>query len=170
MNPNSQKSREFTGRHMLLTILGFFGVVIGVNVTMATLASKSWTGLVVENTYVASQQFNEKAREGREQAALGWTGKLIIASGEVRYRLVDAAGTPVTLHGVKVLFRHPAYEAEDKAIALAPASAGPAADQQFAAIHTPKDGVWIIEIDADAGLAEPYRDVRRVMISKGALQ
>ena len=170
MSTHSQKSREFTGRHMLLTILAFFGVVIGVNVTMATLASTSWTGLVVENTYVASQQFNEKAREGREQAALGWTGKLIIASGEVRYRLTDAAGKPVTLRGVRVLFRHPAYEAEDKAITLGLASGSPAADQQFAARHTPKDGVWIVEIDADAGLAEPYRDVRRLMISKGALQ
>ncbi|TIW70058.1 MAG: cytochrome oxidase, partial [Mesorhizobium sp.] len=52
MSAHSQKSREFTGRHMLFIILGFFGVVIGVNLTMATLASKSWTGLVVENTYV----------------------------------------------------------------------------------------------------------------------
>ncbi|MBZ9725873.1 FixH family protein [Mesorhizobium sp. CO1-1-11] len=165
MNAHPQKSREFTGRHMLLTILGFFGVVIGVNVTMATLASTSWTGLVVENTYVASQQFNAKAKEGRAQAALGWTGKLTIASGNVRYALSDAAGRSVPLHGVKVLFRHPAYEAEDKAITLA---SGP--DQEFSARHTPRDGVWIVEIDADAGLAEPYRDVRRIMISKGAIQ
>ncbi|TRC99647.1 FixH family protein [Mesorhizobium sp. WSM4303] len=165
MSARSQKSREFTGRHMLLTILGFFGVVIGVNVTMATLASTSWTGLVVENTYVASQQFNEKAKEGRAQAALGWTGKLTIASGTVRYALSDAAGKSVPLHGVKVLFRHPAYETEDKAITLA---SGP--EQAFSARHTPRDGVWIVEIDADAGLAEPYRDVRRIMISKGAIQ
>jgi nitrogen fixation protein FixH len=63
-----------------------------------------------------------------------------------------------------VLFRHPAYEAEDKVVILA---AGPG--QEFSARHTPKDGVWIVEIDADAGLAEPYRDVRRIMISKGTM-
>jgi nitrogen fixation protein FixH len=165
MSAHSQKSREFTGRHMLFIILGFFGVVIGVNLTMATLASTSWTGLVVENTYVASQQFNRKAEEGRAQAALGWTGKLTIAAGNVRYSLSDATGTPVPLHGVEVLFRHPAYEAEDKAVTL-----GSGEGQEFSARHTPKDGVWIVEIDADAGLAEPYRDVRRIMISHGALQ
>ncbi|MDX8434742.1 cytochrome oxidase [Mesorhizobium sp. M4B.F.Ca.ET.215.01.1.1] len=165
MSAHSQRSREFTGRHMLFTILGFFGVVIGVNVTMATLASKSWTGLVVENTYVASQQFNRKAEEGRAQAALGWTGELTIVSGNVRYSLSDAAGKPVPLHGVKVRFRHPAYEAEDKTVVLASGSG-----QEFGVRHTPKDGVWIVEIDADAGLAEPYRDVRRIMISHGALQ
>ncbi|MER9945367.1 FixH family protein [Mesorhizobium sp. M0092] len=165
MSAHSQKSREFTGRHMLFTILGFFGAVIGVNVTMATLANTSWTGLVVENTYVASQQFNEKAEEGRAQAALGWTGKLTIAGGEVRYSLANAGGKPIALRGVKVLFRHPAYEAEDKAVTLAPISG-----QEFTTRHTPKDGVWIVEVDADAGLAEPYRDVRRIMISRGALQ
>ncbi|MER8367711.1 FixH family protein [Mesorhizobium sp. M1378] len=165
MSVNMRRPREFTGRHMLLTILSFFGVVVGVNVTMATLASTSWTGLVVENTYVASQQFNKKAEEGRAQAALGWTGKLTIAWGEVRYSLSDAAGKPIPLHSVKVLFRHPAYEAEDKSVTLASATG-----QEFAAQHTPRDGVWIVEVDADAGLAEPYRDVRRIMISQGALQ
>ncbi|MER9937305.1 FixH family protein [Mesorhizobium sp. M0088] len=165
MSARTQKTREFTGRHMLFTILAFFGVVIAVNLTMATLANTSWTGLVVENTYVASQQFNKQAEEGRAQAALGWTGKLTIAWGEVRYGLTDAAGKPVPLHGVKVLFRHPAYEKEDESIKLVLASG-----QEFAAQHLPKDGVWIVEVDADAGLDKPYRDVRRIMISNGALQ
>ncbi|UVK35897.1 FixH family protein (plasmid) [Mesorhizobium sp. AR02] len=165
MSANPQKSREFTGGHMLVTILAFFAVVIGVNLTMATLANTSWTGLVVENTYVASQQFNRRAEEGRAQAALGWTGKLTIASGEVRYSLSDAAGKLVPLDGVSVLFRHPAYEAEDKSIILTLAT-----DQEFAAHHTPRDGVWIVEVDADAGLAEPYREVHRIIISQGALQ
>ncbi|MER8956334.1 FixH family protein [Mesorhizobium sp. M0833] len=165
MTARTQKTREFTGRQMLFTILAFFGVVIAVNLTMATLANTSWTGLVVENTYVASQQFNKKAEEGRAQAALGWTGKLTIAWGEVRYSLTDAAGKRVPLHGVKVLFRHPAFEKEDKSVTLALTSG-----QEFAAQHMPSDGVWIVEVDADAGLDKPYREVRRIMISHGALQ
>ncbi|MER9662633.1 FixH family protein [Mesorhizobium sp. M0159] len=165
MKATTRKSREFTGRHMLAIILAFFGVVIAVNLTMATLANTSWTGLVVENTYVASQQFNRKAEEGRAQAALGWTGKLTIAWGEVRYGVTDAAGKGVPLHGVKVLFRHPAYEKEDESITLAAASG-----QEFAVQHMPRDGVWIVEIDADAGLARPFHDVRRIMISDGALK
>ncbi|WP_027169479.1 FixH family protein [Mesorhizobium sp. WSM3224] len=171
MSAEMRKPREFTGKHMLLVIVSFFAVVIGVNVTMATLAQTSWTGLVVENTYVASQQFNEEARKGKAQAALGWTGKLTVASGEVRYSLADSKGKPVPLHGVRMLFRHPAYEAEDEALTLAAVSGGTPGDtQEFAVRHTPKDGVWIVEIDADAGLASSFRDVRRVMISHGALQ
>jgi nitrogen fixation protein FixH len=171
MSTYTQKPREFTGWHMLVVIVCFFAVVIGVNVTMATLARKSWTGLVVENTYVASQQFNEEARKGRAQAALGWTGKLTVASGEVRYSLVDAHGKTLPLHGVRILFRHPAYETEDEALTLVPAPAGAAGNaQELSVRHRPKDGVWIVEIDADAGLATPFRDVRRVMIENGALQ
>jgi len=171
MSVETRKPREFTGRHMLIVIVSFFAVVIGVNVTMATLAEKSWTGLVVENTYVASQQFNEEARKGRAQAALGWTGRLTVASGEVRYSLADSKGKPVPLHGVKMLFRHPAYEAADEALTLAAMPGGTPGDvQEFAVRHTPRDGVWIVEIDADAGLTSPFRDVRRVMISNGALQ
>ena len=171
MSAETRKPREFTGRHMLIVIVAFFAVVIGVNVTMATLAQKSWTGLVVENTYVASQQFNEEARKGKAQAALGWTGNLTIASGEVRYSLVDSQGKPVPLQGVRMLFRHPAYEAEDEALTLAAASGdSPGDKRQFTARHTPKDGVWIVEIDANAGMSSPFRDVRRIMIVKGALQ
>ena len=38
MSTDTRKQREFTGRHMLIVIVSFFAVVIGVNVTMATLA------------------------------------------------------------------------------------------------------------------------------------
>ncbi|RUV86400.1 cytochrome oxidase [Mesorhizobium sp. M1A.F.Ca.IN.022.07.1.1] len=171
MSIDTQKPREFTGRHMLISILAFFAVVIGVNLTMATFAHRSWTGLVVENTYVASQQFNGRAWEGRAPAALGWKGSLTIAGGDVRYSLVDGHGKPVPLHRVRVLFRHPAYEAEDQAVTLTASSAGgPAKTAEYAARHTPKDGVWIVEIEAEAGLVEPYRDVRRIIVSKGALR
>ncbi|GLR45539.1 cytochrome oxidase [Mesorhizobium amorphae] len=171
MSTDTQKPRELTCRHMLAIIIAFFAIVIGVNVTMATLAGRSWTGLVVQNTYVASQHFNEEARKGRAQAALGWTGQLTVASGEVRYSLTDSKGKPVPAHGVKILFRHPAYEAEDEALRLAAVSGGTPGDtREFAVRHTPKDGVWIVEIDTDAGLTSPFRDVRRVMISNGALR
>ena len=165
MSANTQKSREFTGRHMLAIILAFFGVVIAVNLTMATLANTSWTGLVVENSYVASQEFNTKAEQGRAQAALGWTSSLTIAGGEIRYRLTDVAGKAVSLAGVTVQLRRPAYAAEDRAFVLVASN-----DGEFAIQATVRDGLWIIEIGADAHLERPYREVRRIVIAHGVLQ
>ena len=43
-------TRRFTGYHMLAWIVGFFMVVIGVNAVMATIAERSFTGTVGENS------------------------------------------------------------------------------------------------------------------------
>lgn len=78
---DTQKSKVFTGRHMLIIMLCFFGVIILVNLTMAVLASKSWTGLIVKNGYVASQHFN-KNQEAQEQfLAAGWQSQLNYKNG-----------------------------------------------------------------------------------------
>ena len=51
-------TRQFTGRHMLAILIAFFGTVIAVNMVMAVLATRTFGGLVVENSYVATRQFN----------------------------------------------------------------------------------------------------------------
>lgn len=155
----------FTGRHMLAIMLGFFAVVIGVNVTLAVVAGSSWTGFVVKNSYVASQEFNEKAAEARAQAALGWTARLEIADGAVRYALADRQGRAVAVTGATIAFRRPAYEAEDETVALVPQP-----DGALAAAFTPRDGIWIVEVLAQAGLAHPYRDAHRLVVRGGRLQ
>ncbi|MER8453813.1 hypothetical protein NKG60_28225 [Mesorhizobium sp. M1428] len=43
---------------------------------MAVLASCSWTGFVVKNSYVESQNSIAKRQEGRARATLGWSGLL----------------------------------------------------------------------------------------------
>lgn len=165
MTMRRRSTGEFTGRHMLVITLTFFGVIIAVNMTMATLARSSWTGLVVQNSYVASQQFNRKAEEGRAQAALHWQGTLTVADGAIRYVLVDAVGKPVLPVSVKVAFRHPAYDAEDRTIELKPERGG-----AFSARLAVRDGAWIVEVDADVGRALPYRQVQRVFVRNGAVQ
>lgn len=165
MSAQDESAGKFTGKHMLAVLAAFFGVVIAVNLVMATAANRSWTGLVVKNSYVASQEFNRRAEEGRAQAALGWKGELAIGGGHVSYRLVDKAGAVVPVEGVVATFRRPAYDAEDRTITLARE-----ADGVFGAAEAVRDGIWIVEIDADAGLARPYRDVRRIVVGNGVLK
>ena len=55
----------FTGWHMLTIMLLFFGTIISVNVTMAWNAVTSWSGLVVQNTYVASQSLTARRKRPR---------------------------------------------------------------------------------------------------------
>lgn len=150
---------------MLAIMLSFFGVVIAVNLVMATFARTSWTGLVVENSYVASQQFNEKARQGRAQDALGWSGKLALDNGLVRYTLEDSDARPVDAKSATAHFRHPAYDRKDVTLVLEAVSRG-----VFQSRETVQDGVWIAELDIDTGAERPYRQVQRVVISGGTIR
>jgi nitrogen fixation protein FixH len=161
----ARRNREMTGWHFLAIMVAFFSVVIAVNLTMAFFASTSWTGFVVENTYVASQKFNEKAAAGRAQAALHWTSTLAIADGKVSYRLVDSVGNVVAAKHATANFRRPAYASEDQKVDLMPQP-----DGSLSAPVDARDGMWIVEIDAEAGLARPYRDVRRLTLRNGMIQ
>lgn len=165
MMRQSAPSGEFTGRHMLLVMLAFFGVIIAVNVTMATFANTSWSGLIVKNSYVASQHFNAQAQAARAQAALGWTGTIGYVGGTFRYTLADASGTPVTLAASEAFFRRPVDDRHDQTIPMAPEGRGAVAGSIDL-----RDGIWIVEIAAAAGLDAPYRDVRRISVKGGVLQ
>jgi len=152
----------FTGWHMLAVMVAFFGVIIAVNLTMAFLASKSWTGFVVQNTYVASQQFNAKAAAARRQAALGWSGDFSIRDGRTRYSLADREGRPVALTGVTLKFMRPVDDREDRLVTLVRDG-----DGSFSTGEAVADGAWLVEVTAEAGRDEPYRETRRIRVVQG---
>lgn len=87
-------TRGFTGRHMALAMVSFFTVVIGVNVVMATAATRTFGGTVVDNSYVASQKFNRWLAEARAQDRAGWSASF--AGGEGLLSLDSRAGAVVT--------------------------------------------------------------------------
>lgn len=163
MSTRAIQPRAFTGRHMLAIMVAFFGVIISVNLLMATFARTSWTGLVVQNTYVASQQFNERVAAQRAQAALGWQGSLTVANGEIHYSLTDASGAPVAIDSVTVSFRRPAYEAEDWQVSLQRET-----DGTFSIATPLRDGIWIVSTEASVTSREPYREARRIVVFDGA--
>ncbi|MGV6849554.1 MAG: FixH family protein [Marinibacterium sp.] len=63
------KQRVLTGRHVLAIFGTGFGIVIAVNLLLATKAVQTFPGLEVKNSYVASQTFDA---ERAAQEALDW--------------------------------------------------------------------------------------------------
>lgn len=165
MKIQTDAHQQFTGIHMLCIMIAFFATIIVVNVTMAMLAGSSWSGLVVENSYVAGQDFNRRLQESREQLALALKGTLTARDGEVAYQLAGAKGKPVKATAVRAVFRHPVYETADWSIDLAAGNGG-----RFSGRHDLRDGVWIVTIESDIGLERPYAEVRRVTIRNGGIQ
>jgi nitrogen fixation protein FixH len=128
---------EFTGRHMLFLAVGFFGVIISVNVLMAVVSSTSWTGLVVQNSYVASQEFEEKRIAHEKQTAAGWQASFTYAPGIAQLIVRDGAGKPVDLGPVTVLINRPVGGHDDEKLTL-----NRSADGTYAASVALAEGVW----------------------------
>ncbi|AJD46104.1 cation transporter [Rhizobium sp. SEMIA 4085] len=133
--------KGFTGRHMLFIMLSFFGIIISVNMTMAWYASSSWSGLVVKNAYVASQEFNKKAQAMRAMATSGVSGEFALQDGLIVYGLRDRGGSPAAADEVTAHFRRPVGDQEDFVIRLRKRP-----DGHFEARHRVLSGDWIVEV------------------------
>ena len=86
------RAERFTGRHMTVILCGFFAVVVAVNMLMATLATRTFGGVVVENSYVASQRYNGWLAEARRQDRLGWSVTSKLAADRRVILKVSATG------------------------------------------------------------------------------
>jgi nitrogen fixation protein FixH len=92
MSAATSAPRKLTG----LKVLGFFfvmyGIIITVNMTLAVNAVRTFPGLETDNSYVASQKFDDWRAA---QEALGWTSVAVVENGELILDLRDADGAPV---------------------------------------------------------------------------
>lgn len=118
MPQETSVSKEFTGYHMFGVIALFFGVIITVNLTLAFFAANSWTGLVVENSYIASQFFDDDKRIREQQLALGWQSDFRYAEGMVTLDLVDVNGAVVRADKIDVKLGRPVHENNDVLLTL----------------------------------------------------
>ncbi len=117
-------TRPFTGRHMAAIIISFFAVIIAVNLTMAYFARSSWTGLVVKNSYVASQSFNRDAEIARQQQALGWQMTLSVKREAVQFIVLDRDNQAMTGLRIRAVLQRPTDEAGDQHLKLQERGAG----------------------------------------------
>ncbi len=139
---NAKIERKFTGWHMLAFVLLFFGTIISVNIYMATMAITSWTGLVVKNSYVASQEFNEKLAASNAQAALHLQVNLTYREGELIFSLRDANSIPVPMTDVIIALTRPIGVALDRTLTLSPKG------DDYSVVEDLPAGVWNVVIHA----------------------
>ena len=92
---------EIRGHHVLLGMTGAFGIIVSVNLVLATQAVRTFPGLEVANSYVASQQFDD-ARDAQE--ALGWEVGAAVHGEELVLSIHDAAGRAVRAEVVSGVF------------------------------------------------------------------
>jgi nitrogen fixation protein FixH len=131
---------------------------------MATVAGTSWTGFVVRNSYVASQEFNGRVAAARAQADLGWTATLVVEHGEARLTIVDREGRAVPIRAASLALRSPASDRKDSTVQLEWIG------EEFRGLVDIADGQWVVEIQAGMADGGVWRDTRRMLIRNGSTQ
>lgn len=136
-----------TGRKVLAITLGFFGIIIAVNLVMAWFAVQTFPGLEVRNSYVAGRGFNERLRD---QQALNWTVEAELTGGQLIVRLLDETGAAAPVSTVTAILGRPTTEREDTTPELV------FQDGAFVAQVDAAAGNWDLRIRAEAGDGTPF--------------
>lgn len=145
---NSTSAKPLTGRKVLIMLVAFFGTVTAVNIVMMYTAIDTFPGLVVQNSYVASQNYDA---ERDAQAALGWRAGVDLKNGVLTADIRDKSGAPVHGLTVKAAIGRPSNDADDHIVDLAEA------DGVYLAEPGLKQGIWLVEIQATGGPEERFR-------------
>ncbi len=131
-------TKRFTGWHMTAILVGGFSVVLAVNLFMASRAVGSFGGVVVENSYVASQQFNTWLNQAEKQNALGWSAR-VTRAGDGRLD-VATSGTPQGTFAQAEL-RHPLGKRDVLEWTLIDAGNG-----RFTSVDAVPEGRWLVRV------------------------
>lgn len=148
--------KEFTGKHMLGAMIAFFGVIITVNLVMARFAITTWSGLVVPNTYVASQEFNGRAAKSRAIAALGYQIDLDSNADGLSIVFTDAGGEPAVVDSLVAQLRRPVGTHQDREMILTRDPEG-----IYRAAGELAEGEWIATVTATRGGEMIYKKGHR---------
>ncbi|MDJ0977473.1 MAG: FixH family protein [Erythrobacter sp.] len=133
---------RFTGKHMLAVMVIGFGIVAAVNFTMASLAVGGFHGIVVDNSYVASQKFNDWIEEADRMAALGWSASAAREkNGQV---LVTSEGVPAGAV-VTAALRRPLGTREFADLTFVSMGEG-----RFRSLEPVSEGRWTVRLTIEA--------------------
>lgn len=101
---------RFTGWHFLAIIVGFFAVVIAVDVSFAVMAYRTFPGEVSVTPYEDGLLYNKKLAQIAAQEKLGWKAAAAAEPTAVVLLVEDAKGQPVRDLRISAKLERPATE------------------------------------------------------------
>jgi len=156
--------REITGRYVLVALLMFFGVIVAVNFTMMTLATRTFPGADARNGYDVSQAYNREIATARAQAGRGWKADVALLRADgaatVTFVVRDAGGSPVTGLAVEARLRHPADRRQDHPMTLVETAAGTYRAREPMTLS----GAWDVAITARSSGEKVFASQSRILL------
>lgn len=110
--------KPLKGWHVLLILLGFFGVIFTVNGIFLYHAITSFPGEDVKKSYLQGLNYNQTLAARAAQAETGWRAAAGYADGQVIFQLSDANDDPVSGLVIVAQLRRQASDAFDQTVAM----------------------------------------------------
>ncbi len=158
-------ARTLTGRHVLLALIAFFGVIIVANTIFITLAVKSFPGESEKKSYMQGLRYNDVLAERATQSALGWNAavtriKLAETGGFVEISMLDGNGDELLHLNIEGALKRPAHDGEDSDLAFEELGGG--AYRARTMVLTA--GAWDLEARATNAAGEQFDISSRIII------
>lgn len=138
----SRPQKPFTGKHFAAILVAGFAVVMSVNFYMASRAVGGFHGTVVDNSYIASQHFNDWLDEAEVSKALGW--EAVSVRDEEGYVIVETREVPATAM-LKAELRRPIGTREYANLAFEPLG-----DGRYRSTEAVAHGRWTMRLFIEA--------------------
>lgn len=134
--------RQLRGWHVLLIMLGFFGVIFAVNGVFLYHAITSFPGEDVKKSYVQGLNYNQTLASRAAQAELGWRAEAGVRNETIVFRLRDAEAKPLSDYSVIGELRRLATKDADQVLTFRAAPNG----EYFASSGKLESGQWDVRI------------------------
>jgi nitrogen fixation protein FixH len=158
--------KPLTGRMVLVMLVAFFGVVIGVNMTMMKLAILTLPGTEVDSAYTASLGYEKEIAAAHDQDARNWQVDAHIwrgadGSATLQVEAHDSGGRPMTGLKFQGRLERPTDKRADLPVELAEVGIG--IYRGTAPRVAP--GQWDLVLEGDAAGQRMFLSKNRVVLN-----
>jgi nitrogen fixation protein FixH len=155
---------RLTGKKVLAILVGFFSVIIAVNMVMAYVAVTTFSGMQTQRPYEAGLKFNHAISQARVQQEQHWKVDTHIErtkDGQVTLSMAvaDQQGTAIVIQSVSVQLVSPVDSRNDAAFALVAEGPG-----RYRGLAQAAAGQWDLVIEAKRTDDAVFRSVSRVSL------
>jgi nitrogen fixation protein FixH len=139
-----RSSKGLTGRHVLVIMIAFFGVIFAANGALLYAALSTYSGLVAQDPYRKGLQYNQRIDAAAKQDQLGWQEDARLDGQKFTLFLHDAGHSPVAGLGLSGVISRPSTDRHDVGIQLREVQPG----QYVAPLDALDPGAWIVNLEA----------------------
>lgn len=165
MRRDGRFAKGIEGRHVLMGLIGFFGVMLLVNGIFVYFAVATFSGGDTSDPYRKGLHYNDTLQAADRQAERGWQTEVDYDDTSRRLRLsfLDKTAEPVTGLRIGAKLSRPATDREDRIVKLTEVAQG-----IYAADVALAPGLWVISIasrERGATRDNVYRLKRRLFVA-----